>query len=244
MHYFPASEKPTYIRTKQKTNINSERTKIKVVIGYAFSLLVIFLFGYITYISFKKITNSVESLSNNKSESTLIKSIATGITEIRTYSKIYSITFNPSDFNNYKEKTKKVSDLIDSLELHLVNKEKYNKVDSLDVIFKAYIISINNWFTLKATGNKNYFKRLAEVLKKDGDLLTHSSKNVPLTKINTVTKILEKPIVINSVSKTDSQNGNSRRTFLEKIFGNKKKTEPSHPPTQPTSINQRITTET
>lgn len=221
-----------------KTNIKSEHTKLKVAIGYFFLLSVVFLLVYTTYNNFYKIVHSVELLSNNKNESTAIKRINSGITEIRTSSAIYSITFNPEDFNNYIKTANETYHLIDGLE-----QKSYSKADSLNILFKEYITSINNWLALKKASNSNDYKKIGAIIKENGDSLILSTKNIPHSNTTTVTHFLEKPLNDSSGSRSVLVENNSNRSFFQKIFGSKRKSkEIQEPVLMP--ITQQITTET
>ncbi|MHB8261800.1 MAG: ATP-binding protein [Bacteroidia bacterium] len=218
--------------------IKSEHTKLKVAIGYLLSLSIVFLLAYVAYKSFQKILISVETLSSNKNESTLVKRIASGITDIQMSSKIYSITLKSSDFDSYIGKTNKVTILVDSLKFNLSNQQAYKQADSLDVVFKEYTTSLHRWFTIKAAGSNNDFKKIAELIKQEEDSLVHSVINIPSARTTTVINILEKPVPVNSTPKTEP-----KKSIFQRIFGSKKKSDTlSIPPS--TSVKQQITTKT
>ena len=71
--------------------------------AFSYDIIIIFILAYIDFVNFNKITNSIESLSKSKNETTIIKQIDSGILEIRTSSEILSNTFKTEDYNKYKK---------------------------------------------------------------------------------------------------------------------------------------------
>lgn len=221
----------------------SEHTKLKVAVGIFSLLTVVFLVVYITYSNFYKIVHSVELLSSNKNESAAIKAIDNGITAIRTSSTIYSITFQPKDFNNYIRKVKEVHQQIDSLEYRLGKKKSSNaKTDSLNILFREYVTSINNWLALTKASNSNDYTKIASLIEENEESLTSSPTNLPHSNTTTVTHFLEKPLNDSAASILEQVDNGSNKSLFQKIFGNKRK---SKEPTKALSpVTQRITTET
>jgi signal transduction histidine kinase/response regulator RpfG family c-di-GMP phosphodiesterase len=221
--------------------VKSEYTKLKVAVGYFLLLFVVLSLAYITYSSFYKIIDSTESLGNNKNESSLVIKIASEINEVRTSSKIYSITFKYSDYKIYQQRKELVYKLMDTLSAKLGEGIGSDKADSLNLIFREYIICINNWLTLKKADSADDYNKIAAIIKEQDDSLTHSKAIYPHLKTTTVTKLLEKPVAEDSAEGTDALKINPPKTFLQKVFGNRNKKKETRTPSS-NLLNQQIIT--
>jgi len=222
--------------------VRSGNTKIKVAAGYFLLLALVFSLVIITYKSFYSIIDSVESLSHNNDESSLVENISSGINEIRTSSKVYSLTFKSSDYKIYRQQTRSVFNLIDSLDLQLTRQLEYDKADSLNAIFQEYIISINKWLKLKKADNADDFGRITEIIEEQDDSLTQSIDNAPYSTTTTVTRLVEKPVNEDSLAILIPGQAAQDKTFFQKIFGTRKKNRNNLQ--DKIHVNQKITTQT
>jgi signal transduction histidine kinase/DNA-binding response OmpR family regulator len=229
-------------KKKNETVIKSEHTKLKVATGYILLLSVVLALVYITYNSFYKIINSVESLGNSKTESTIAKNLASGINELRTASIVFSIAFKSTDYSDYLQKKESVYKLMDSLTEQLSQNNEFEKADTLNRIFKEYIQILNNWLTLKKADNANDFGRISEIIKEQTEPLNQPGDNFPHLTTTTVTRLMEKPAGEDSAGRFSEGGSHIRKTFFQKIFGSRKK----YTMTQPSSlklINRQTTSE-
>ncbi len=227
--------------SKLSSKINSGNTKLKVALGYLILLLVVFSLVYITYNSFHKILNSLETLSTNKDESEIIQNIASDLNEMRMSAKIYSMSFKPADLHIYSENTTRISMLIDSLKHQSAYKNRYEKVDSLENIFKDYVSSVNTWLTLKSVVKTNDFEKIAKLIREGGDSLIRIPGNIPHSNITTVTKTIEKPLL--NASGTDSAKTGTVKAIFQKVFGGGKKKNQT-PSNTSVYVNQQVVSET
>ncbi len=224
------------------TPIRSESTKFKVAAGYFLLLSIVFFLAYITYENFRKIADSVESLSNSRNESTLVKRIATGINEIRTTSTIYSITFKPEDYSVYLQGTEYVKRMIDSLDIQLAENAPFDRIDSLKLIFTAYITSIRNWHLLKKANRSDDLQKIAGLIEDHGDSLSRSIQNAPQTTTITVRELTEEPAGADSAAITDEGKVATQKSFFRRLFGDRKKSNEAQPKAR--TINRQTITET
>jgi signal transduction histidine kinase/DNA-binding response OmpR family regulator len=223
--------------------VKTGHTKIKVAAGYFLLFSLVLSLVYISLTNFYKIVNSVESLGNNRDESLLAKNLTSGIHEIRTSSKIYSISFDAADYKKYLQKRRSVHKILDSLTVELDRKNETEKADSLNAIFKEYITCISNWLALKKADKANDYKKLAEIIKEQDDSLANSMHKYPLSTTTVVTRLIEKPADEDSAGKEDETKSPARKSFFQRIFRSSKKEKE----TQPISshlVNQQIITET
>ncbi len=200
------------------TEINSKHTKIKVALGYMVILIIIFILAYIAFVNFNKITNSIESLSKSKNETTIIKQIDSGILEIRTSSEILSNTFKTEDYNKYKKNIQHTQQLIDSLQLELIEKGNQSQADSLHNMFSEYVSSINEWLEVKKVSASENNNEIRKLLKKDKSHTSVLKELTPEYTTTTITKIIEKPILKEANTQKDSVSEGAFKRFFKKLF--------------------------
>lgn len=194
------------------------RLRIKVVLAMLLSAAFVFSVSWVAYHSFKKILDSVDTLSTPRNQTDLIGKIITDIAEIQAYSGQYAISREESALESYREKTLHVPLLIDSLKNSATDTETYTrKLDTLGIVFQSYVGALDEWLALRASFLDRGESRLYGLIDSGNtSLKKKSSEFIPKAQITRITQTVEKPVAVAAVTTPDKPANNKRRRKNQK----------------------------
>jgi len=221
-----------------------EYTRFKLIAGTLLSVVLIAAIAYIVYGSFQRILVSLEQLSTPRRETHIVQELTVDISELQNFAGTYAATLKSSDLKKYKQDRAKVRILIDSLRSSIGEKAYYKKVDSLEFFFNQYILSLDEWISIRKANPRNTMTQLYATIEKGDASLIDNADNIPHSKITTITTTVEKPVVVYKEEKVE-KDGKSK-SFFKRFFGGNKDGKKIVIDTlkQEESIQREVTTET
>jgi signal transduction histidine kinase/CheY-like chemotaxis protein len=235
------------MKNKEKWHSHGSRleyTRFKLITGTLLSVALIVTIAYIVYGSFQRILFSLDQLSTPRTETHIVQELAVNISELQNSAATYVNTLKHSDLKKYKQNRAQVSILIDSLRHCIGKKDYYEKVDSLDLFFNQYILSLDEWMSIRKSNPNNSMNQLYATIEKGDSSLVDDANSIPQSEITTITTTVDKPVIVYKEEKVVKQGKN--KSFFKRFFwGNKERKNIIVDTVKPEeSIHREVTTET
>ncbi|MDB5255948.1 MAG: hypothetical protein JWM14_643 [Chitinophagaceae bacterium] len=236
------------MKNKEKWHTHSTRleyTRFKLITGTLLSVVLIVTIGYIIYGSFQRILFSLDQLSTPRRETHIVQELAVELSGLQNSASTYVNTLKHSDLEKYKQNRRQVRTLIDSLRNCIGKKHYYEKVDSLDFFFSEYMLSLDEWMSIRKSNPRNTMNQLYETIEKGDSSLVDDVHNIPHSEITTITTTVEKPVIVYKEEQVVKEGKN--KSFFKRFFwGNKesKKVSVDTVKSKESSIHRQVTTET
>ncbi|MBC7486239.1 MAG: response regulator [Cytophagaceae bacterium] len=235
------------MKNNEKWHSHSTRldyTRFKLITGTLLSVVLIVTIGYIIYGSFQRILFSLDQLSTPRRETHIVQELAVELSGLQNSASTYVNTLKYSDLEKYKQNRMQVNRLIDSLRNSVGKKDYYEKIDSLDFFFNQYILSLDEWMSIRKSNPRNTMNQLYATIEKGDASLVDNANNIPHSEITTITTTVEKPVIVYKEEKAVKEGKN--KNFLKRFFRGNKVDKQVLVDTLKTeeSIHREVTTET
>lgn len=171
---------------ESSSNLN---IKFKLILGYSLTILTVIVASFFSYISFTKLLDSVEELTEPDSKLIRLNQIVTDISEAESSTRSYILTQDKSYLENYYEYVASIKTNIDELKvLTQPNLSQYAKVDSLDRLFDEKVESLNTFIDLKKRSRDSDFssRALRQLTRKSGDSARRTTMLTTTTEVTTI----------------------------------------------------------
>lgn len=141
---------------------NNPNIKIKLLLGYSLTIIVLAVAGTITYFSFTQLFTSVETLARPDTKLITINHMLTDISETEASLRSYILTNNKNHLNHYEVSLESITQKISLLKQgSLEDSMQLNKLDSISILLKAKYDAIDDLATLMYQSRSNSFSSTA-----------------------------------------------------------------------------------
>ena len=141
---------------------NNPNIKIKLLLGYSLTIVVLAVAGAITYFSFTQLFTSVETLARPDTKLITINHMLTDISEAESSLRSYVLTNNKSHLDHYEVSLESITEKISLLKQgSLEDSMQLNKLDSISILLKAKYDAIDDLATLMHQSRSSSFPSTA-----------------------------------------------------------------------------------
>ena len=141
---------------------NNPNIKIKLLLGYSLTIIVLAVAGAVTYFSFTQLFNSVETLARPDTKLITINHMLADVSEAEASMRSYVLTNNKSYLDHYEVSLESITQKISLLkEGSLEDTMQLNKLDSISILLKAKYDAIDDLANLMYQSRSNSFSSTA-----------------------------------------------------------------------------------
>lgn len=183
---------------------NNPNIKVKLLLGYSLTIMVLAVAGTITYFSFTQLFSSVETLATPDTKLITINHMLTDISEAEASLRSYILTNNKSHLEQYEVSLESITGKISLLKQgSLEDSMQLNKLDSISVLLKAKYDAIDDLANLMHQSRSSSFSSTA--LERINESRYDSAKvdTTLMTYTETTTHIRPKGIVSEEVKEPE-----------------------------------------
>lgn len=177
------------MKIEMKEHSSNLNIKFKLIFGYSLIILAVVVAAFFSYISFTKLLDSVEELTEPDTKSIKLNQILTDISEAESSTRSYILTRDKSYLDNYYEYVASINKNINELRiLTQVNESQYLKVDSIDRLFGEKVESLNSFIDLKNSRQNTDFssRALKQITKNARDSARKTTTLTTTTEVTTI----------------------------------------------------------
>lgn len=141
---------------------NNPNIKIKLLLGYSLTIIVLAVAGTITYFSFTQLFSSVETLARPDTKLITINHLLADISEAEASLRSYILTNNKGHLDQYEVSLESITEKIASLkEGSLEDTMQLNKLDSISILLNAKYDAIDDLASLMHQSRSSSFSSTA-----------------------------------------------------------------------------------
>lgn len=141
---------------------NNPNIKVKLLLGYSLTIIALIIAGFITYISFTKLFDSVETLARPDTKLIMLNHMLTDISEAEGSLRSYILSNEKAHLQAYEIRLDSIMNNISALKYASAeDPTQLNKLDSISILLKAKYDAIDDLAALAQRSRSNNFSTTA-----------------------------------------------------------------------------------